>query len=688
VKTDTSIRNRRFRGSLFLKIFLPALLFIVVPSVINLIYAANSASDALETESSDSLSRLALEKKDEVDLVFQAQFSLLEAWIHETATVDFFQEFAQTGRMDPARARQLTRDLEERFQQANGLYENIFFTYDHRVLLDGIGGASVGYAMDPILENYYYAQLEKPGLATGHYMYSPITGRPAIPIIDSILDGETGRVISTMVIAIDVNRLTENLVKSSEGQAMGTMILDAQGLVIAADQTDLALQLNFGEQKELKPFFTEMAEKGSGIGKFALNGVEYISSYAKHDRYSFYILTYLPIDRYMDKVNALRWSISGFILLSALLSGIALFFVARSIVKPVKVVAGAARRIAEGDLTVGQVRLQRSDEIGELAHSFNTMTDRLKEMVEQIGLTSKQMAASAEGFSAAAGQSSDISRQVAGTVREVTAGTEEQSRHITHSVEQIRDITNGIRNIADNTQNATSLANAAAEKADAGMAAVSGSIPEISAVNETIQRVSGQLRHLGERSKEIGQIVDVITQIADQTHLLALNASIEAARAGEDGRGFAVVALEVRKLADQAKASSEQIRTMIETILDETEQTVLSMDEAVRQSTRGIAAIRSVDHAFRDIQVSVKEVTAQIEEVAAATQQMSAAIEQIASNMREIQEISVRTAGQTQRVSDAMEKELASAEEIAASSREMDKLAKRLQALVERFRLH
>jgi methyl-accepting chemotaxis protein len=140
-------------------------------------------------------------------------------------------------------------------------------------------------------------------------------------------------------------------------------------------------------------------------------------------------------------------------------------------------------------------------------------------------------------------------------------------------------------------------------------------------------------------------------------------------------------------LADQAKESSDQIRTLIDSILNETEQTVCSMDEAVQQSAKGLEAIRSVERTFHDIQTSVKEATAQIEEVAAATQQMSAAIEQIAANMHEISDISAKTAEQTLLMSGAMEKELASAQEIAASSREMDKLAKQLQAVVQQFKI-
>src|SRR5690606_11856508 len=121
--------------------------------------------------------------------------------------------------------------------------------------------------------------------------------------------------------------------------------------------------------------------------------------------------------------------------------------------------------------------------------------------------------------------------------------------------------------------------------------------------------------HLGARSKEIEQIVTVITQIADQTNLLALNAAIEAARAGEHGRGFAVVADEVRKLAEQTKESSEHIQQLIDRILHETEEAVVSIDETVEQSNKGIAAIQSVNQMFDEIQKSIMEVTGQVQEV-------------------------------------------------------------------------
>src|SRR5690606_10640105 len=147
------------------------------------------------------------------------------------------------------------------------------------------------------------------------------------------------------------------------------------------------------------------------------------------------------------------------------------------------------------------------------------------------------------------------------------------------------------------------------------------SISEIEAVNKNIQHMSEKIKRLGERSQEISKIVEIITQIAQQTNILALNAAIEASRAGEHGRGFEVLVNEVRQLAEQSKASTERIKKLIGTILAETKQAVLSMDETVEQSSKGIAAIKSVEDTFNDIKDAVDDVTMQIQEVASATEQ-------------------------------------------------------------------
>ena len=210
--------KRKFKNSLFIKIFSICLICMVVPMLINLVYKINSSSKALESEASSSLLRIALEKNKQVDLVFNLQFDISEAMVNEPFMVDFFEEVYKTNKIDRAKLNQVTRSLEKRFTTAGGLYENIFFTYNDKVLVDGIGGKSVGYEMDKKFEDYYYNQLKNPGIATGHYMYSPMNGRPTLPIVNSIVDDSTKQVLTAFVIPVDVNKLTKELVKGSSEQ--------------------------------------------------------------------------------------------------------------------------------------------------------------------------------------------------------------------------------------------------------------------------------------------------------------------------------------------------------------------------------------------------------------------------------------------------------------------------------------
>jgi len=676
------------KSRLSVKIFILCLVSLLIPMFVNLYFAIKSSSEALETESIDSLSRLVDEKKKEVDLVFESQFRLSDAWVNELFVVDFMKEISGGAEIDKSKLKYIEKSLTDRFKKADGLYENIFFTFDDKVLVDGIGGQSAGMAMDKEREAYYYEQLKNPGVATGNYMYSPVTGRPVVPIINSVMDN--GKVLSTLVMPIDVNKLTATLVQNSaqdNDEKIGTMILDPSGLVIASDKEGLALKLNFSEHDEVKDFYEEIKNKEKGFGRFALEGTEYVASYAKHEQHGFYILSYLPVSQYMEKIDSLKYGTVNVIVISVIVFGIIIYFVVRSLVKPIRAVAENAHQIAKGDLTVEEMKIKSKDEVGHLAASFNQMLMSLREMAKQVGMTSKNVADAAEELSATAEQSTEISKQVADSINEVAAGMDEQSVNTSNSSEMLKEVAESVKQVSENAHNVAQAASLATEKAQAGGTTIESSVAEIQSVNENIHQMAEKIKHLGARSKEIEQIVTVITQIADQTNLLALNAAIEAARAGEHGRGFAVVADEVRKLAEQTKESSEHIQQLIDRILHETEEAVVSIDETVEQSNKGIAAIQSVNQMFDEIQKSIMEVTGQVQEVSSMTQQMSAAVNQIAANINEITRISSDTASQTQEVATAMEEQLASSKQIASSSTELAKLADELKQSVEKFKV-
>ncbi|WMT20737.1 methyl-accepting chemotaxis protein [Parageobacillus toebii] len=355
--------------------------------------------------------------------------------------------------------------------------------------------------------------------------------------------------------------------------------------------------------------------------------------------------------------------------------------------RPLRTLSEAAKRIADGDLTGEKVIIRNHDEIGELAASFNQMTKNLRDVLEQVAMNAEQVAASSEQLTASAEQTSKATEQIALTIQNVAAGVEKQVQSVEETSETIDQMSEGIQQISERAQNVSKIAMQTSERASEGGKTIQTAVAQMNTVNDTVERLAGIVKGLGNRSEQIGKIIEVISGIADQTNLLALNAAIEAARAGEHGRGFAVVADEVRKLAEQSAQSAQQIASLIATIQEETNEAVRSMETVLKEVETGTGAIRTSGEAFQQIQTAVHEVAAHIQDVSASVQQMSAAAEQVVQSMQLVTQIAESAASGTQEVSAATEEQLASMEEISASAASLSKMAEDVKSLLKRFNM-
>jgi methyl-accepting chemotaxis protein len=372
------------------------------------------------------------------------------------------------------------------------------------------------------------------------------------------------------------------------------------------------------------------------------------------------------------------------VLLAVLIGG----YLVRSIVIPLNRVNAQLRAIAEGegDLT-RELTVASRDEIGMLGQSFNRMLRNLREIILQVRSHAEQVAASAEELNASSEQTSQAAKQIAETVQGVVLGTDKQVQGVEEGSREVQEMAAGIRQISSRAERVTAAAVDTSELATNGNRTIQEAVARMNGMSETIDHLSRLVRGLGERSRQIGQIVDAITDIAGQTNLLALNAAIEAARAGEHGRGFAVVADEVRKLAEQASASAGQITQLVGTIQSEIEEAVVSMQRGTEEVAAGMAGVSEAGEAFARIRAAVLDVTGQIQEVSAASRSLTASTEKVAQAMREIAGVTETTAARTLDVSAATEEQLASMEEIHASAASLAGLAEELEKLMGRFKV-
>ncbi|MBP2637967.1 MAG: methyl-accepting chemotaxis protein [Firmicutes bacterium] len=382
--------------------------------------------------------------------------------------------------------------------------------------------------------------------------------------------------------------------------------------------------------------------------------------------------------------------IQGIIGLISLLAacGFTLLLV-RSIINPLQHTQQVVNEMATGNLTVSVNPdiAARKDEIGSLATAFNHMNANFKMLITQVSQSAEQIAASSQQFTASADQSAQAANQVASSIVNVANGAEQQLAAANNTSSLVEDMSLNIGKIAANANQVSSQSAIASGKAQDGRKSVDQAINQMSQIEQTVNTSADVVAKLGERSNEIGQIIDTISGIAGQTNLLALNAAIEAARAGEQGRGFAVVAEEVRKLAEQSQEAAKQIGTLITEIKGETDKAVLAMNEGTREVQAGTSAVNIAGQTFTEIATMVSDVSAEVKEISAAIEQMAGVSRTIVSAVQKIDSVSKSAVAEAQTVSAATEEQSASMEEIASSSQALAKMATELNETIMKFKI-
>ncbi len=369
-----------------------------------------------------------------------------------------------------------------------------------------------------------------------------------------------------------------------------------------------------------------------------------------------------------------------------ILGGIGLF-ITRMITKPLQLMVGFCKELAEGDFRDKPSTVVQKDEIGQLADTLISMRSSLRTVLKQVNESAEQVAASSEELTASAEQSALAVTQVAESINGVAQGAEKQLQAVDETSAVVEQMSAGIQQAAASSNQVAEHSAQAAEKAKEGDKSVAKAVSQMAYIEKTVNNSAQVVARLGERSKEIGQIVDTISGIAGQTNLLALNAAIEAARAGEQGRGFAVVAEEVRKLAEQSQEAAKQIANLIGEIQGDTDEAVVAMNEGTREVKVGTEVVTTAGKAFDEIATLVTNVSEQVKEISAAMQQMAGGSQQIVESVQTINNLSKTAVGEAQTVSAATEEQSASMEEIASSSQGLATLAQDLQTVVRHFRV-
>ncbi|MEC2074306.1 methyl-accepting chemotaxis protein [Alkalihalophilus marmarensis] len=653
-----------FKASLKMKLLISFAMILIVPSVIVGILAYNAAKHAVEDE-------IVSAARQNVELLNFIVSDTIEPKINdmnvfsETVTSELY-----AGTESP--------ELREQFAQYAALHPeatSIFVGTEE----EGLFIQEPAVAMDPDYdprERGWYADamsnsedviISEPYIAAG-------TDDMVITVSKALQDGSG--VVAVSVELTHLQELANSVQVGKEGYAV---LLDTNQMYIAHP-------FEIGGSQAVHSHYDQLYNQDKGEFPYILEGDSKYMVYTTNEMTGWKVAGTMFEEEVDQAALPIFLTTIAIIALSILIGAVAVYFIIRSIVQPIRKLTDTAEIVSKGDLTQ-EINVQSKDEIGQLGTAFNNMQTSLKELIHEVDSRTDLVAASAEQLTASSEETSAATSQVASSIQLVASSAENQTNGIDKNSQAIDEIAVGVGRIAESSMSVAELTQQATLQAEEGNEALQNTISQMNSIDASVAESNTMIRSLSDRSKEITSILDVITGISEQTNLLALNAAIEAARAGEHGKGFAVVAGEVRKLAEQSQNSAKQIFDLIQGIQSDTDSSVQVMSKVTHNVKDGMTISQEAMDKFREILSSMRNITPQMQEVSATAEQMSAGIQEVNATASELASIATNNAATSEEVAATTEEQLAAMEEVASSAKSLSEMAEELKMLLSKFKI-
>jgi methyl-accepting chemotaxis protein len=507
------------------------------------------------------------------------------------------------------------------------------------------------------------------------------TGQVSTIIAVPIRDGSGFR--GVLIGAVDLAHLSDFVTKTKLGLSGYAFIVDKEGKAVA--HPDQQLVKDLADLSTLAPVKAAIAGQ-AGVTVYEFKGSDRLAGYSFVPLSRWGVVAQQPMAEAMAGATKVRTTGMVFTLVSILLAILAGMYVAGRLTSPLRHMVDATEKLAAGDLTV-KVNVASRDEIGQLAQAFNNMVDNLQRLIRGVIGTADQVAASAQQLSATSSEAERAITQIANTISEFAQGANNQTQEVEKTLGIVDSLTKASAAVANQAGAAAGLSDEMSRAAETGSGAAENAVATMSELKEVTNATTEVVTGLGEKSQQIGQILDVISEIAGQTNLLALNAAIEAARAGEQGRGFAVVAEEVRKLAEQSQEAAQQISQIVREIQAQTEQAITAMTSGNEKVGVGVSVVQTAGESLQDIAEKIKSSVGMITAINNAAKEQVAGMKTMVGSTEHVAVIARQSSANAETTAAASEEVTASMEEISGASQALATIASELQTLVAKFRI-
>ncbi len=539
---------------------------------------------------------------------------------------------------------------------------------------------------DPRTREWYKVALKANGRLGYTEVYESTSKELSVGVVKSIV--RNGKVIGVTGIGMDIEPIHKLAKDFKIGKTGYAVILDARGNFIYHPTFGLKENILTSENGMLAEYGKTLMNGTDNVQTGVIGGVDTLMAASPIGDTGWTFVVFVPKAELLDQVNILGKnsfisSIIGLLLLAIIIIAITL-----QIVRRIEVLKEMVENVADGNLTITSDRnIGNGDEIDKLMSSFSQMTVNLRQLISHVYSSAGQVANSAQQFSESSQQSAEASCTVASAITNVTQGSEDQVNALNEVSSVVAEMSTSIEEVATTANGMAKVAEKATVATGAGQYAIDKAVNQMDSMVKAARKAKETSGELEMGSKQIGEIVELISSIAGQTNLLALNAAIEAARAGEQGRGFAVVAEEVRKLAEQSERAAQQINELIQKNHQNISNVVESIDTAISNVDQGVTVVSSAGAEFKQISHFVNDMVSQVGIISMSLEQLSSGSQRIVMSVKEAGKTCKDTTDELQNVSAAVEEQTAAMEEIASTCGALSQLSERLMEQVHKFKI-
>jgi len=482
----------------------------------------------------------------------------------------------------------------------------------------------------------------------------------------------------------------ENQVKNLKyGQKGYGILLGSDGTFIVHPNADWAMKekVDTVNDKDLIALSERVKDEKPGIFRFGEGAEKKIAFYAKAPIADWTVINIVYEDELFASSNHLILVMIGIAIAIIIVLSLTIFAATSRLIKPLVDLNKFAESVSTGDLS-GSIKVKSNDEIGNLAKAFNNTIGALRGIVKDITDEAEKVNEVSNNLASSCDDSMKVTDEVAKAIQVIAGNTTEQSRQVALSSEKTVEMEDVSRIVVEKCNSMLETAKESHNISSVAFEAVDKAVDSMKLIVENNEINLEESKVLLDKSNEIGKIVEVITNIASQTNLLALNAAIEAARAGEQGKGFAVVADEVRTLAEQSAEAASQISALITGIQEQIKTITSSMDEGSKEITIGMETALQAETHFEGIEKAISNIFEVVRDVYDSTESMIETAKVTVKEMQETSVISEHTASATEEVSASAEEQAVTMDEINNSASQLAKLSHRLSELVARFKIN